>query len=86
MHLPGAFRCLPRPSSAPEPSHPPNGVTCRIYSETQHSLMFKLLHGNNREFSSKISLCPSLDESAHELHLVYGPSKPFALSTAFLRR
>ena len=26
MHLPGAFRRLPRPSSAPEPSHPPTGV------------------------------------------------------------
>ena len=46
--------------------------------------MFKLLHGNNREFRSKISLCPSLDESAHELHLIYGPSKPLPFQQPFL--
>ena len=30
LRLPRAFRCLPRPSSAPEPSHPPDGLvpTC----------------------------------------------------------
>ena len=26
LRLPQAFRCLPRPSSAPEPSHPPDGL------------------------------------------------------------
>ena len=26
MRLPGAYRCLPRPSSVPDPSHPPTGV------------------------------------------------------------
>jgi hypothetical protein len=26
VRLPGAYRSLPRPSSAPEPSHPPNSV------------------------------------------------------------
>lgn len=26
MRLPGAYRCLARPSSVPEPSHPPDGV------------------------------------------------------------
>ena len=26
MRLPRAYRCLPRPSSAPEPSHPPGGI------------------------------------------------------------
>lgn len=26
VRLPGTFRCLARPSSAPEPSHPPDGV------------------------------------------------------------
>ena len=29
MRLPGAFRSLSRPSSAPEPSHPPGGLACR---------------------------------------------------------
>lgn len=29
MRLPGAFRCLPRPSSALKPSHSPDGVACR---------------------------------------------------------
>ncbi len=28
MRLAGAYRSLPRPSSAPEPSHPPAGLTC----------------------------------------------------------
>jgi hypothetical protein len=29
MRLPGAFRRLPRPSSALKPSHSPDGVACR---------------------------------------------------------
>ncbi len=29
MHLPGAFRRLPRPSSPSEPSHPPDSSACR---------------------------------------------------------
>ena len=29
MRLPGAYRGLPRPSSALKPSHPPDGVACR---------------------------------------------------------
>ena len=29
MRLPGAFRRLPRPSSALKPSHSPDGVICR---------------------------------------------------------
>jgi hypothetical protein len=36
MRLPGAYRGLPRPSSASEPSYPPNGVACRAYSRTQY--------------------------------------------------
>ena len=32
VQLPEAFRCLPRPSSALKPSHPPDGVACRAYS------------------------------------------------------
>jgi len=32
MRLPRAYRSLPRPSSAPKPSHPPGGVACRVYS------------------------------------------------------
>ena len=32
MRLPVAYRSLARPSSAPEPSHPPYGVTVAIYS------------------------------------------------------
>ncbi len=81
MRLPGAFRCLPRPSSAPEPSHPPNGVTCRVYSETQHSLMFKLLHGNNRESNSEISLYPSLMSMLMSCISSIGPGKPFTLNS-----
>ena len=30
MRLPGAYRSLPRPSSAPEPSYPPGGLVCRV--------------------------------------------------------
>ncbi|TMI36309.1 hypothetical protein E6H26_05055 [Candidatus Bathyarchaeota archaeon] len=29
VRLPGAYRSLPRPSSAPKPSHPSGGVSCR---------------------------------------------------------
>lgn len=29
MRLPGAYRCLPRPSSAPKPSHPSGDVSCQ---------------------------------------------------------
>jgi hypothetical protein len=32
VHLPGAYRSLTRPSSALEPSHPPDGVASRIMS------------------------------------------------------
>ena len=28
VRLPGAYRSLPRPSSAPKPSHPSGGVSC----------------------------------------------------------
>jgi hypothetical protein len=38
MQLPEAFRCLPRPSSALKPSHPPDGVACRAYSVTLQCL------------------------------------------------
>ena len=31
MRLPGAFRRLPRPSSALKPSHSPDGVICRAF-------------------------------------------------------
>ena len=31
MHLPGAYRSLPRPSSAPEPGHSSGGLSCRAY-------------------------------------------------------
>lgn len=35
MHLPGAYRSLPRPSSSPQPSHPPDGVLAAILKHTQ---------------------------------------------------
>ena len=38
MRLPGAYRSLPRPSTALKPSHPPSGVACRVYSEAQRLL------------------------------------------------
>ena len=41
MHLPGAYRSLPRPSSAPEPSHPSGGVARRAYSGTHIRLAFR---------------------------------------------
>ena len=31
MRLPGAYRSLPRPSSAPEPGHPSGGLSCQTY-------------------------------------------------------
>ena len=34
MHLPEAFRSLPRPSSSLKPSHPPDGVVTPIGSDT----------------------------------------------------
>ncbi len=35
MHLPDAYRSLPRPSSSPQPSHPPDGVLATILKHTQ---------------------------------------------------
>src|SRR5260370_10618398 len=33
VRLPGAYRSLPRPSSAPKPSHPSGGVSCHALYE-----------------------------------------------------
>ena len=38
---PGHYRSLPRPSSAPEPSHPSGGVACQTYSGTHTRLAFE---------------------------------------------
>ena len=37
LRLPGAFRSLARPSSAPEPSHPPNSGVSRKLFDFQHT-------------------------------------------------
>src|SRR5579875_2831759 len=34
LRLPEAYRSLPRPSSSPKPSHPPDGVVAPIGSDT----------------------------------------------------
>lgn len=52
MRLPGAYRCLPRPSSAPEPSHPPVGVGVSDPVSTKPSLVPETLepvHGVHRK-------------------------------------
>ena len=40
MRLPEAYRCLARPSSATEPSHPPGGVVTACSRRLQHSSGF----------------------------------------------
>ena len=37
MRLPGAYRSLARPSSAPEPSHPPDGVAAALYAQAAYA-------------------------------------------------
>ena len=54
MRLPGAYRSLPRPSSAPEPSYPPGGLVCRV-SVKPFTFNFQTLHGiiaNHERFAS----------------------------------
>ena len=34
LRLPEAYRSLPRPSSAPEPSYPPDSLSCQVFGET----------------------------------------------------
>ena len=38
MRLPEAYRGLPRPSSASEPSYPPDGVAYRAYLKAQYPI------------------------------------------------
>ena len=49
MHLPEAYRGLLRPSSASEPSYPPDGVACRAYLRAQHPICVRghPLHGDH---------------------------------------
>ena len=51
MHLLGAYRGLPRPSSASEPSYPPDGVVYRVYwkSPVPKLRLANPLHGDHRE-------------------------------------
>ena len=48
VRLPRAYRSLPRPSSAPKPSHPPGGVACRVYSRP-HPISVQPMRGDHRE-------------------------------------
>jgi hypothetical protein len=62
MRLPGAYRCLPRPSSVPDPSHPPTGVGVSDPVSIKPSLVPETLepmHGGNRKASSP-SPCSAL--------------------------
>ena len=42
MHLPEAYRGLLRPSSASEPSYPPDGVACRAYLKAQRPICVRV--------------------------------------------
>ena len=70
MRLPGAYRCLPRPSSAPEPSHPPVGVGVSDPVSTKPSLVPETLepmHGVHRKSGAfaPFLLRPSLRSFLH---------------------
>ena len=45
MHLPQAYRSLPRPSSLIKPSHPPTGVFAPALLPDVHVLQFILSYG-----------------------------------------
>ena len=62
MRLPGAYRCLPRPSSAPEPSHPPIDVGVSDPVSSKPSLVPETLepvHGGHHKAVDTL-LRPSL--------------------------
>jgi hypothetical protein len=90
MRLPGAYRSLPRPSSAPEPGHPSGGLSCQTYSGTHTRLAFRPLHDAHRKhpFANRCPLQPSpptfLSEAAfyskrlaHSHHLSSSPPHLF---------
>ena len=88
MRLPEAYRGLPRPSSASEPSYPPDGVACRAYLKAQYPncVRVKPLHGDHRELLC--SLRPSSKNFRFlDCILILAHSSSIApWPTSFLRR
>jgi hypothetical protein len=74
MHLPEDYRGLLRPSSASEPSYPPDGVACRAYLKAQlpNCVRVTLLRGDHYEPDG--SLRPSSRNCSSQSALVtFGP-------------
>ena len=88
MRLPGAYRSLPRPSSAPKPSHPTGSVVYQQISRS-HGWSRKSMHGII-ENSDPNSRDPFSNPSFHD-HLVFGNCirllwVELVSTTVFLRR
>jgi hypothetical protein len=56
MHLPQAYRSLPRPSSLIKPSHPPTGVFAPVFASIYYSKALKL-YANIVKLSGFLYLC-----------------------------
>ena len=88
VRLPGAYRSLPRPSSAPKPSHPTGSVVYQQISRS-HGWSRKSIHGfieNSVLYSKDPFSSPSFhDHFGRELHWI-GCGSSYSPRHSFLRR
>ena len=71
MHLPEAYRSLPRPSSSPKPSHPPDSVVYQP-GEPQSPVGVRGLCTASLHYSLRSLLTLHPQPFGRELHLILG--------------
>ena len=65
MRLPQAFRCLARPSSAPEPNHPPDGLLAAGFDSTSVQVAYEYVIIGFKENSSGFNEPIHLPQEEH---------------------
>ena len=73
MRLPAAYRGLTRPSSAPEPSHPPNSVADRLPIDIAD---VQVAYDGNHGFEGDSILLPSIPFPKKSLLSLGAPISP----------